>query len=452
MANFATGFQGGMRFAREEDEARYAQRQRQLNDRRVNAARDAAVDRYGTMAGDPVTYGQLEGIEQRRTTFDRGIEDDDAARRMDAIRNAAGMYEQAVSRGASPEEAAASLRQVMPLIAPNEEVAGQALQALAADPSQAESIFRTLSGEGIAEPEYGEADFYDVGGREVYGRPVVQPDGSVGFEELPFEAQRAGTFTDPRFPGILLERDPSTGQTRAVAQNPAAMRGAAGGAAGQMVEAGEDLSPEERRARLELLSANRRDEFREVQDSVNNALDMVGRGSAGAAQTLTGWLGGTPATNLRLALEPLRSGVARDQITQMKQEAAESGSRGTGLGQITQRELDMLQNALGALDPNAGPEVLRESLANILALRERIQQRMTYIDAVDAGLMSYSEAVAALRAEDIDVPEAPGRTGRTGGQAGRRDTPPPPEVGAVIDGWRFNGGDPADPNSYTRVE
>lgn len=436
MANFATSFQGGMRFAREEDEARYAQQQRQLNDQRVNAARDAMIDQYGVMAGDPVTYSQLEGIEQRRTVFDRGIEDQDAARRMDAIRNAAALYEQSLAQGASPEQAAATVQGVLPLIAPNEEVAAQAYQALAADPSQAEAVFRTLSGEGIAEPEYGEADFYEVGGQEVFGRPVMQPDGTVGFEELPFEATRDGftTFTDPRFPGILFERNTRTGATRQVAANPAAVRG---GGRGDEAEVAENLSPEERRARLELLSANRMDEFREVQSIVEKALEEVNLVSAGAAQTLTGWLGGTPATNLRLALEPLRSGVARDQITQMKQEAAESGSRGTGLGQITQRELDMLQNAIGALDPNAGPPQLRESLRNILALRERVTRRMMYIDAVDAGLMSYQEAVAALRAEGIEVPEAPGDAGRASTSAPALGDLPPVPDGVDPEDWRY---------------
>lgn len=58
---------------RAQDEANYISQRRAIEDpradrqaNRVDAARQAGIDQYGVLAGDPTSYGQLEGITQRK--------------------------------------------------------------------------------------------------------------------------------------------------------------------------------------------------------------------------------------------------------------------------------------------------------------------------------------------------------------------------------------------------
>ena len=69
---------------------------------------------------------------------------------------------------------------------------------------------------------------------------------------------------------------------------------------------------------------------------------------------------------------------ALDEITRMKEEAAKSGSRGTGLGQVTQIEFAALQGNLAKLNTGLPVDVQIELL-------NKIKQRMINVRRIASG-------------------------------------------------------------------
>jgi hypothetical protein len=403
MSNPALMLQQGMMNAQRlrdadlaEEEARRGMAQTQIDRQRQNAARDALIGRYGVEAGDPVAYGQLEGIDQRRTMFDRGIENEDRDLQMQAAQRAAAVISQMRENGA--DEAAISQRlAAMPdAVFGGPERAGQARELALQYIDDPQALAGALSGE-LAGPQFGEANFFDVDGEEVFGRPVFDSQGNiVDLEPLPFQpvSEQVVQFQDPDFPGILFERDLRTNAVRQVAANPAAARTGDGDG-----ETAGRMSPD----LFRITQSLDEDVFNAQQNAAEDALSRTGVFSAGFANTVSGWLGGTPSRDLNTAIDALTAPVVFDQLRQMREQAADMGQRGSGLGQVTQREIELLSSVLGSLDPTASPEVLRQNLQDVMALRERIFRRRTYLNAIRAGAITEEEAVRRLEEEGLTM-------------------------------------------------
>lgn len=95
-----------------------------------------------------------------------------------------------------------------------------------------------------------------------------------------------------------------------------------------------------------------------VLRGLNRARGHAGPLGAGLIGQMTGWLGGSPGKNLRAELNTVGANIAFDRLGQMKAESPTGGA----LGSIAVQELEMLRDTIAALDPNQGPEQLRENI------------------------------------------------------------------------------------------
>jgi hypothetical protein len=81
---------------------------------------------------------------------------------------------------------------------------------------------------------------------------------------------------------------------------------------------------------------------------------------------------GTSGYDLNQKIESLRSAAGLTSLQAMRQASPTGGA----LGQVSDRENAILQNALAALDPNQSPQAFREQLQRIEAYVQRTQKRL----------------------------------------------------------------------------
>lgn len=126
-------------------------------------------------------------------------------------------------------------------------------------------------------------------------------------------------------------------------------------------------------------------------------------------------VGGTAAADVRALTDTVRANIGFDRLQAMR----EASPTGGALGQVTERELAFLQATLGSLEQSQSEEQLLQNLDRL----ERVY--------------------GAVMKKAAAYPNA--------GQFGF-DAPAGPQPGMVEEGYRFKGGDPADPNSWEKVQ
>lgn len=129
-------------------------------------------------------------------------------------------------------------------------------------------------------------------------------------------------------------------------------------------------------------------------------------GKIGAFPTMPG----SDSANFQAELNTFQSQAFLPMVAQLK-----------GMGALSDAEGKKLTAAVGALDPKMGEQAFRDSVARITADMEAARERM---------------------AGQKRNPEKPAAT--PGAQAG-------PKPGTVQDGYRFKGGNPADPKSWEKI-
>lgn len=134
---------------------------------------------------------------------------------------------------------------------------------------------------------------------------------------------------------------------------------------------------------------------------------------------------GTPAYDLRATVTTMKSLIGFATLQEMRDNSPTGGA----LGQVAVQEINYLQAAWGNLDPNQSHTAFMRQLNEVRQITLDIVEGRKTVDA-DGNL--------------IDRPA-------TATPAPAAGTPAPPTPGTVMDGYRFNGGDPADPNNWTRV-
>lgn len=129
----------------------------------------------------------------------------------------------------------------------------------------------------------------------------------------------------------------------------------------------------------------------------------------------TQFVPGTKAASFRAQLDTLKSQIAFGALQKMR----EMSKTGGALGQVSNIELGLLQNNVAAISENLREKEFKASLDKIISYAADAKGRLR----------------AALGKSEV--------------------TPPPrggPQVGTVEDGYRFKGGDPANPANWEKAK
>lgn len=116
-----------------------------------------------------------------------------------------------------------------------------------------------------------------------------------------------------------------------------------------------------------------KEKIRSGQDvirAIDQAAEKVGFWSTGAVGKFVRdiGIGGTPATDIEIALRPVLANLGFDALQQMRA----SSETGAALGQVTERENTLLQSRITSLDPDGSPELLKENLQYVRDIYDAI--------------------------------------------------------------------------------
>lgn len=119
---------------------------------------------------------------------------------------------------------------------------------------------------------------------------------------------------------------------------------------------------------FQALQANQ-EQFDAIMTNIDAADELIGPMTAGVGSYLEG-VRGTPARNLSARMETVKANIGFDKLNEMRQTSPTGGA----LGQVTERELNFLQSVRGSLDEGQSPAQLRETLGEIKASLQRLQE------------------------------------------------------------------------------
>ena len=119
---------------------------------------------------------------------------------------------------------------------------------------------------------------------------------------------------------------------------------------------------------FQALQANN-EQFDAIMTNIDAADELISPFTAGVGSYMEG-LRGTPARDLSARMETVKANIGFDKLNEMRQTSPTGGA----LGQVTERELKFLQSVRGSLDEGQSPAQLRETLGEIKASLQRLQE------------------------------------------------------------------------------
>lgn len=182
--------------------------------------------------------------------------------------------------------------------------------------------------------------------------------------------------------------------------------------------------------------------------AAGNVISAIGRarelaetsgGTTGLQGQIFRGIGGTRARDLDALVDTISSNIGFDRLQQMRDNSPTGGA----LGQVSEMELRLLMAVVASLDTSQSQEQFLENLDRVETKYKASMERMAqaYQRDVASGLIDPSTFYT-------DIFSASGVSGGGGVSQPSED----PVEGDVVDGYRFLGGDPADPNSWESVQ
>lgn len=106
-----------------------------------------------------------------------------------------------------------------------------------------------------------------------------------------------------------------------------------------------------------------------VANKVNDALGSLGFFSSGLAGQFSSWIRSTPAGTLNSIYKTLQAKIGFDELQAMR----DASPTGGALGQVSERELDLLSSAIANLDVGLNAETQAQNLQEIADFFEKFQ-------------------------------------------------------------------------------
>jgi hypothetical protein len=153
-----------------------------------------------------------------------------------------------------------------------------------------------------------------------------------------------------------------------------------------------------------------------ITSKLNEVLGQVNGWTAGLGQQLLGGIGGTAQRDLAANIATLRSNIALESL-QAAREASPTGS--TGMGPLTDRDIEILMNKWSNIDPTQSPDQLSRNV---------IEFRNTYLDMVHgpgAWRIGENGQVFVGGAGGVNLRQGAAVTPPPAGAAPSAATPPP---------------------------
>lgn len=151
-------------------------------------------------------------------------------------------------------------------------------------------------------------------------------------------------------------------------------------------------------------------------DRAINTIDTATLPTTGAAGAMLSNIGGTAARDVRALIDTIKANAGFAELQKMRDNSPTGGA----LGQVSEREIAYLQATIGNLEQSQSAEQLKDNLRRV---------KNAYLDIIHGPGNGPRETLGFEQQQ----------------QGG-------PQVGHIEDGYRFKGGNPADPNSWERVQ
>lgn len=403
-------FMRGFAFARQERDRRAAakqlEQQRALelersqfnlaNDRADRERSDAAFEanraRFGDVAGNPTATGQLQGIEQRAKlapfelrALQDGEDEEQRKRLQSAQINALNVTKRAMAGGMSAKDALGSLpprfREAVGLDVESVLELGETLDA---EPAMLDAMLAGLQGQKGQKTVRRTIEGTNSKGERIAVN--VFDDGTTASVE-DFVPDNA--FSNKVVGGRVISGNADAADIRDLTGEIAETEGAKSEARAVGKAAGETRAEDivfsqrasNRAADRIRLAGERTTRVTSLIDEIDGQVDW---GSAGTVERLR-VVGGTEPANLAANLRTIQANSAFNRLQEMR----DSSPTGGALGQVSERELELLRDAESALSQDQSPEQLRRNLQRYKAQLNKVQNLMqrAYARDVEAGLI-----------------------------------------------------------------
>lgn len=382
-------FQQGERFALEQEKADLANEAAARKEKGINAL----AGMFGPGALAPAEFAAVTGadraerrlesdLSQRdianvRTNEDRKVveEDRDRERMLSAASGAVAFLKQAQEQKMDMAEAVGKIQPTLGALGFTDEDLAGLPQLLSEDPQAiaglealvgdlrsqgaGSSRRRVIKTENILLPD-------DGSGEQKTGQRITRADGSV--ETI----TGGGTPLDFVLAGGRLKV--SQERIDAEAARKLAEAKASGKALGKVkgeIIAG-DLPPGKRAtAQGTILLEQRELKTAFIQDTIDTAIEQTTGFTAGIFSGIR-FIGGTPQADLANTLDTIRANIGFEELQRMR----DASKTGGALGQVSERENELLQAVWGSVQQSQSAEQLKENLATLKVTLEASRARV----------------------------------------------------------------------------